>query len=80
MKLKDLADDAKINELKVVLSDLLYNASSLPTYNIKSREVYLVGKMMGDFFVKTDLNSDQIYPMFRDNIPWSELQNLNIVE
>lgn len=78
--LKDLPKNTNIQTVKVELSDELYNSSSLPTYDIKSKEVYLVGPGMRDWFVKTDLASSQIYPMFRDYISWDELKDLKIAK
>lgn len=80
MKLKDLPDSADVTKIKVRLSDALYNVSSLRQYGIKAKDVYLVGPIMGDWFVKTNLNSSKIYPMFRDSISWDELKELEVVE
>ena len=80
MKIKDLPKDANLQTIKVRLSDSLYNSSSLPDYKIKTKEVYLMGPVMGDWFVKVDPNSTQIYPMYRDSISWDELKDLEVVE
>ena len=79
-RLKDLPEDTNIQKIKVKLSEKLYNNSSLPDYDIKSREVYLQGSIMNDFFVKLDLKSDQIYPLYRDFIDWDELKDLEVIE
>ena len=80
MKLKELDEKTDLGTVKVVLSENLYNGSSLPSYGIETREVYLLGYTMGDFFVKLDKDSSRIYPMFRDSIGWDELADLEIVE
>ena len=80
MKIKDLPEKVNLQTVKVRLSDALYNASSLPDYKIETKEVYLLGFLMGDFFVKLDLNDSQIYPMFRDYITWDEIKELEIVQ
>jgi hypothetical protein len=80
MKLKDLEDNVNLKNVRVKLSENMYLSSSLPKYNIKSREVYLAGNMMGDFFVKTDPKSTQIYPMFNDLLSWNELKELEVIE
>lgn len=80
MKLHELSNETNVQTIKVRLSESLYKGSSLPYYDIESKDVYLMGAMMGDFFVKTDLTSDQVYPMFRDSIRWDELKDLEVVE
>lgn len=79
-KLKDLPKDTNLRVVKVRLSDALYEASSLPTYGIKSKDVFLMGYTMGDFFVKTNRESDQIYPMFNDLLGWDQLKDLEVIE
>lgn len=74
LKIKDLPENTDLQTVKVKLPDDIYMASSLPLYGIKNKFVYLWGWGMGDFFVKTDLRSTQIYPMF-----WS-VQPLGITE
>ena len=49
MKIKDLPENVNLQTIKVKLSDALYNASSLPSYKIETKEVYLYGPLMGDF-------------------------------
>lgn len=79
MKLHELDSKTNVQKIKIRLSESLYKGSSLPYYDIESRDVYLMGNTMGDFFVKTDLESNQVYPMFRDSIPWDELKDLEII-
>ncbi len=69
MKIKDLPSDTNLQNLKVMLPDKIYKASSLIYYGIKNQPVYLMGWVMGDFFVKLDKNSSKIYPMFWDVVP-----------
>ena len=66
MTIKDLPEGTNLQEVKVVLPDHIQKASSLPYYDeVKDvKEVYLQGWTMGDFFVKVDKDSKQIYPMF----------------
>jgi len=68
-KIKDLPKDANLQKIKVKLPKAIYGASSLPKYGIKNIPVYLQGWVMGDFFVKTDLKSQRIYPMFWTAVP-----------
>ena len=65
----DLPKDANLQNIMVKLPKHVYEASSLPMYGIKNKPVYLQGWVMGDFFVKIDLNSSQIYPMFWMSVP-----------
>jgi hypothetical protein len=69
MKIKDLPTDTNLQQIQVKLPKNIYMASSLPMYGIKNKFVYLMGFVMGDFFVKTDLKSSKIYPMFWSTIP-----------
>ena len=80
MKLSDLPGDTDLQKVKVRLSDSLYNSSSLPDYEIETKEVYLAGPIMGDFFVKLKPEDTQIYPMYRMSISWDELKDLEVVE
>ena len=80
MKLKNVEDGVKLSSIKVKLTDSLYDSSSLPEYDIKTKEVYLVGNMMGDFFVKIDPESDQVYPMFNDLLGWDVLKDLEVIQ
>jgi hypothetical protein len=69
VKIKDLPKETSLKDLAVVLPDNVYKASSLPMYGIKKKVVYLQGWTMGDFFVKIDKKSSQIYPMFWNTVP-----------
>jgi len=69
VKIKDLPKETSLKDLAVVLPDNVYKASSLPMYGIKKKVVYLQGWTMGDFFVKIDNKSSQIYPMFWNTVP-----------
>lgn len=69
MKIKDLPTHSNLQTIKVRLPEVVYKSSSLPMYEIKTRDVFLMGWMMGDFFVKTNKKSNQIYPMFWNTIP-----------
>jgi hypothetical protein len=64
MKIKDLPTGTNLQQIKVKLPKHIYLSSSLPNYGIKNVRVYLMGWMMGDFFVKINKKSTQIYPMF----------------
>lgn len=78
-KIKDLPDSVNLQNVKVKLPQHIYNASSLPMYGIKNKPVYLQGWVMGDFFVKTDLKSSQIYPMFWSIVP-SDIKEWEVVQ
>ena len=79
--LKDLPKDTDITKVKVRLSNFLYDYSSLQMFGaIKSREVYLVGPQMGDWFVKLHIEDSIIHPLFRDFISWDELKDLKVIE
>lgn len=69
VKIGDLPEHINLQQVKVKLPQHIYKASSLPMYGIKNKPVYLQGWVMGDFFVKTDLKSSQIYPMFWSAVP-----------
>lgn len=84
MKIKDLQGDTNMQNVAVRLPEHIYKASSLPSYRIKNVPVYLQGFVMGDFFVKTDLMSSKIYPMFWISVPdgikeW-EVVNFNDIQ
>lgn len=69
IKIKDLPGDTNLQNIKIKLPEEVYAESSLPLYKIENVPVYLQGWVMGDFFVKINLEDDQIYPMFWDNVP-----------
>lgn len=78
--LKDV-ENVKLQNIKVRLSDSLYDCSSLPEdYKIETKDVWLFGPLMGDWFVKTDRNDTQLYPLYRDYITWDELKDLEVLE
>lgn len=79
MKIKDLPKNSNLQETKVKLPDDVYKASSLPMYKIKTKNVYLQGWIMGDFFVKTNLKSTQIYPMFWSSVP-SDINEWEVIK
>lgn len=78
VKIKDLPQGTNLQGIKVKLPKHIYTSSSLPMYGIKNKPVYLQGWVMGDFFVKTDLKSSQIYPMFWSFVP-SDIQEWEVV-
>ena len=78
IKIKDLQKDANLQRIRVKLPRNIYNMSSLPIYGIKNKPVYLQGWVMGDFFVKTNLKSNQIYPMFWSFVP-SDFEEWEVV-
>ena len=78
VKIKDLPKDTNLQGIKVKLPKHIYTSSSLPMYGIKNKPGYLQGWVMGDFFVKTDLKSSQIYPMFWSFVP-SDFQEWEVV-
>jgi hypothetical protein len=78
VKIKDLPQDTNLQNIRVKLPKHIYASSSLPMYGIKNKPVYLQGWVMGDFFVKTDLKSSQIYPMFWSFVP-SDFQEWEVV-
>lgn len=79
VKIKDLPDTTDLQKVKVKLPPHIYKPSSLPMYGIKNKPVYLQGWVMGDFFVKTDLKSSQIYPMFWSFVP-SDIKEWEVVQ
>ncbi len=79
VKIGDLPEHTNLQQVKVKLPDHIYKASSLPRYGVKNKPVYLQGWAMGDFFVKTDLKSSQIYPMFWSSVP-SDIQDWVVVD
>lgn len=78
VKIGDLPEHTNLQSVKVKLPLHVYKASSLPMYGIKNKPVYLQGWVMGDFFVKTDLKSSQIYPMFWSFLP-SDIKEWEVV-
>lgn len=79
VRVKDLPENASLYGVKVKLPTHIYEASSLPAYDIKNVPVYLQGWLMGDFFVKTSLESTQVYPMFWESIP-PEMKEWEVVQ
>ncbi len=77
MKIKDLPKDQNLQDVQVILPEHIYEASSLPMYDIENVPVYLVGWLMGDFFVKLNKKDTQVYPMFWD-FPPSTLEEWEI--
>lgn len=79
LTLKDIPEHTELSEVQVRLPESTYLASSLPTYGIENVPVTIVGTIWGDFFVKTDITSKQVYPLFR--IPsWDEMMNWEVVK
>lgn len=78
VKIGDLPEQTNLQSVKVKLPLHVYKASSLPMYGIKNKPVYLQGWVMGDFFVKTDLKSSQVYPMFWSSVP-SDIKEWEVV-
>jgi hypothetical protein len=81
MKIKDLPEDSdvKISDLKVKLPENILEFANQFSSKIPE-EVWLVGPMMGDWFVKINRDDTRVYPLFRDNIPFSELSEWEVVE
>jgi len=69
IKIKDLPKETNLQLVGVKLPKHIYQKSSLPLYGIKNKPVYMQGWIMGDFFIKTNLKSSSIYPMFWSSIP-----------
>lgn len=78
VRIKDLPKETNLQKIKVKLPKEVYEASSLPYYKIKNVPVYLQGWIMGDFFVKTDITSSKIYPMFWNVVP-NNIDNWEVV-
>jgi len=78
-RIKDLPKDTNLQLVKVKMPQNIYEASSFPYYNMKNVPVYLQGWMMGDFFVKVDLKSDQVYPLFWSSVP-NDIEEWEVVE
>lgn len=78
VKVGDLPKHTNLQDIKVKLPEHIYKASSLPIYGIKNKPVYLIGWSMGDFFIKTNLKSNQIYPMFWMSVP-SDIEEWEVV-
>lgn len=68
-RIKDLPENIDWRSFKVVLPDIVYNESSLPLHGIENQPVHFRGWVMGDLFVKTEIHSDRIFPMFWTKIP-----------
>jgi hypothetical protein len=81
MKIKDLPEDSnvKVSDLKVKLPEHILEFANQFSSKI-SKEVWLVGPMMGDWFVKINRDDTRVYPLFRDNITFSELSEWEVVE
>ena len=79
MKIKDMPQKVSLGQFKVKLPEDVYKKSSLPHYGINNVPVYFMGWTMGDFFVKVDIKSNQIYPMFWNKIP-SGLEEWDVLE
>ncbi len=77
--LNDLPSDMNLQKVKVKLPQDVYERSSLPRYGLENVPVYLQGWTMGDFFVKIDLESTQIYPMFWNQAP-DDITSWEVVE
>jgi len=81
MKIKDLPENSniKISDLKIKLPEHIREFAN--QFNGKvPEEVWLAGPMMGDWFVKINHDDKQIHPLFRNDIPYSELGEWEIVE
>jgi hypothetical protein len=78
MKIKD-CENIRINNIKVKLPDFWFNSVNTFDSDIP-REVWLVGPMMGDWFVKINREDKRVYPLFTEYIPYSEISEWEVVE
>jgi len=83
MKIKELPENLKDNlnlsDLKVKLPEHIRKFANQFNGEIPE-EVWLVGPMMNDWFVKINHGDTEIHPLFRDFIPYSQLSEWEIVE
>ena len=81
MKIKDLPENSniKISDLKVKLPEPIREFANQFDDKIPE-EVWLAGPMMSDWFVKINRDDTRIYPLFRSDIPYSELAEWEVVE
>jgi hypothetical protein len=80
MKVGELDSDINLQKVKVRLSKELISDENLELSGLSTREVYLMGPAMGDFFVKESLNSNRIFPLFYSTIPIDLLLDLEVIE
>lgn len=80
MKVKDLDLNANLQKIKVRLSEKLISDENLVLSGLSTREVYLMGPFMGDFFVKESLDSNRIFPLFYSITPVDLLMDLEVIE
>lgn len=81
MKLKDI-EGVPVKNIKVKLPELYYNSANQFDKEdpIVNKEVWLVGPLMGDWFVKNDREEDRIFPLMFEFIPWSDLAEWEVIE
>ena len=79
-QLKDFLESGiKLSDIKVKLPKDIREFANQFSEDILE-EVWLVGPMMGDWFVKNNREDTQIYPLFRTHIPYKELIEWEVVE
>lgn len=86
MKLKDLPGDTKLSDVKVILSDKLYESMTQfgeiedPDKGDNPKEVYIVGDLMGDYFVSYSpvCNNRRIHPLMYEFLTIDDILNLEI--
>lgn len=69
----------EIKQLKVYLTDKTYNLANA-FGDFPGREVWLVGAMMGDWFVRIDRDEERVYPLFRQEIFWDEIKEWQVID
>lgn len=74
MKLEDVSEGIKVPDIKVKLPEDIRSFANQFNEFI-NEEVWLVGPMMGDWFVKNNREETRVYPLFREYISWDELKD-----
>lgn len=79
MKIKDIETSTMVSDIRVRLPQPVYDLAN--TYgDFPSKDMYIAGPMMGDWFVKVGPRDAKLYPLFREHIPWEELKEWEVLE
>lgn len=78
MKLKELALDINLKNIKIELTDEVFEKAKKGGLNTKI--VYIQGPFIGEFFVKKQLKETRIYPLLLEDKLWELLKECEVLD
>ena len=82
MTIETIPTDVKIKDIKARLPEDIHTFATQFDKGGESfpREVWLVGPLMGDWFVKKEREDQRVFPLFQEHIPYDELKTWEVLE